>query len=91
MWLWGIGLFIMPETKGGNAEQLKQQSFLLPQRLSSKEVIMKQAPGAGGALRCLKGEGKEEGTDGRKAQVIPPQPCRAGGDISTLCRSGDWA
>lgn len=44
MWLWGIGLFIMLETKGGNAEQLKQQSFLLPQRLSSKEVILKQAP-----------------------------------------------
>lgn len=44
MWLWGIGLFIMLETKGGNAEQLKQQSFLLPQRLLSKEVITKQAP-----------------------------------------------
>lgn len=89
MWLWGIGLFIMPETKGGNTEQLKQQSFLLPQRLSSKEVMMKEAPGAGGALRCLKEEGEEEGNEDRKAQVI--QTCRAGGDVSTLCRSGGWA
>lgn len=53
----------MPETKGGNAKQLKQQSFLLPQRLSSKEVITKQAPGAGGTLRChSRGKGKKEGT-----------------------------
>lgn len=29
MWLWGIGLFIMPETKGGSWEQL-EQSFLWP-------------------------------------------------------------
>ena len=62
MWLWGIGLFIMLETMGGNAEQLKQQSFLLPQRLSSKEVIMKQAPrgwwGGGGGAEMLFEEGR---------------------------------
>lgn len=62
MWLWGIGLFIMLETMGGNAEQLKQQSFLLPQRLSSKEVIMKQAPrgwwGVGGGAEMLFEEGR---------------------------------
>lgn len=36
------------------------------------------------ALRCLKGEGEgeEEGTEGRKVQVLPPQHCRAGGDVS---------
>lgn len=62
----------MPETKGGNAEQLKQQSFLLPQRLSSKEVIMKQAPRAGGTLRChSRGKGKKEGTDCRKGAGNP--------------------
>lgn len=63
----------MSETKGGNAEQLKQQSFLLPQRLSSKEVIMKQTPGAGGSLRChSRGKGKKEGTDcAGRTQVIP--------------------
>lgn len=65
MWLWGIGLFIMLETMGGNAEQLKQQSFLLPQRLSSKEVIMKQAPrgwwGGGGGAEMLFEEGRGRG------------------------------
>lgn len=60
MWLWGIGLFIMLETKGGNAEQLKQQSFLLPQRLSSKEVIAKQTPrGWQGPEMRFEGEGEE--------------------------------
>lgn len=93
MWLWGIGLFIMLETKGGNAEQLKQQSFLLPQRLLSKEVITKQAPRAGRALRCgSMGKGKKEGIDrAGRAQVIPPQPCRARVDVSTLHKSSDRA
>lgn len=60
MWLWGISLFIMSETKGGNTEQLKQQSFLLPQRLSSKEVVMRQDPGAGGGPKMpFLGQGEE--------------------------------
>ena len=62
----------MPETKGGNVEQLKQQSFLLLQRLSSEEVITKQAPGAGGALRYhSRGKGKKEGTGCRKGAGNP--------------------
>lgn len=72
----------MPETKGGNAEQLKQQSFLLPQRLSSKEVIMKQAPwGWRGPEMQFEGEGEEE----------RHWLCRAGVDISILHRSSDQA
>lgn len=55
----------MLETMGGNTEQLKQQSFLLPQRLSSKEVIMKQAPqgwwGGGGGAEMLFEEGRGRG------------------------------
>lgn len=51
----------MPETKGGSAERLKQQSFLLPQRLSSKEVIVKQLRGLAGPGVLLGGEEKKEG------------------------------
>lgn len=60
----------MPETKGGNAERLKQQSFLLPQRLSSKEVIVKQLRGVAGPGVVLGGRRRRKALPSREAQVM---------------------